>query len=204
MGGEVAKYFANYGGENVSKVILISSVVPYMLKTEDNPDGVPEDQMQEMMEGLKNDRIGFLDDFGKTFFGINMLNHPVSAPLLNYYLHLESMASPQATQDCMTAFGFTDFRNDTPKINVPTLIIHGGSDKTVPIATSSEQAAKLIPDNKYVVYDGAPHGLFYTERERLNADLISFINTGDIEMYENGYYPPDSVVLPSNEALVTR
>jgi pimeloyl-ACP methyl ester carboxylesterase len=204
-GGEVARYFSKYGGENISKVILISSIVPYMLKTDTNPDGVPENKMDEMMNDLKNDRIGFLEEFGKFFFGINLINHPLSEPLLNYYLMLESIASPKATQDCMIAFGHTDFRSDAVKINVPALIIHGGADKTVPIDATSQQAAKLIPDNTFVIYDGAPHGLFYTEKERLNADLISFITEGKVESLQPDYYiPMDSVILPSNEPLITR
>jgi non-heme chloroperoxidase len=203
-GGEVARYFSRYNGEKISKVILVSSILPYMLKTDTNPEGTSEEQMVQMMDSLKKDRIGFLEEFGKSFFGIGLLNHPVSAPLLNYYLTLESFASPKATQDCMVYFGYTDFREDTPKIDVPTLIIHGSADKTVPIAASSEQAAKLIPDNTYVVYDSAPHGLFYTEKERLNNDLISFIIEGKVETREPESYYEDSVILPSNEALITR
>jgi pimeloyl-ACP methyl ester carboxylesterase len=199
-GGEVARYFAKYNGQNVSKAILISSIVPYLLKTDTNPHGVAEEDMKEWMKSLQNDRIGFLDNFGKTFFGINMLNHPVSAPLLNYYLALASAASPKATQDCMTAFGTTDFREDAAKINVPTLIIHGDSDKTVPIETSSEQAATLIPENTFIKYGGAPHGLFYTDKDKLNQDLIIFIKEGKIEPSERNYEVAD---LPTNEALIT-
>ncbi len=185
-GGEVARYFARYGGERVSKAVLISSIVPFLAQTDDNPDGVPQDKLQQMGEQAKEDRIGFLDTFGKQFFGVNLVNHPVSTPLLEYYRMLASMASPKATMDCMKAFAYTDFRSDATMISVPTLIIHGDSDKTVPIETSGKHAAELIPNNQYVVYEGAPHGLFYTERERLNQDLISFINHGAISAYEAG------------------
>lgn len=175
-GGEVARYFSRYGGKRVSKVVLISSIVPFLAQTDNNPDGVPQDKLQEMGAQVKEDRIGFLDTFGKQFFGVNLVSHPVSTPLLDYYRTLASLASPKATMDCMKAFAYTDFRTDATTINVPTLIIHGDADKTVPIETSSQHAAKLILNNQYLVYAGAPHGLFYTERERLNKDLISFIS----------------------------
>ncbi|MEP6513877.1 MAG: alpha/beta hydrolase [Parafilimonas sp.] len=202
-GGEVARYFTRYGGENVSKIVLISSIVPYMLKTDDNPDGVPEEKMNEMLEQIEKDRIGFLDTFGKQFFGVNLLSHPVSTPLLDYYRMLCSMASPKGTKECMKSFGFTDLRDDAKAIDVPALIIHGDADKTVPIKTSSEQAAELIENNTYIVYEGAPHGLFYTEKERLNRDLISFITTG-VASADPEEYKSDMIMLPDNDALVTR
>ncbi len=174
-GGEIARYFGKYGSENISKAVLISSVAPGMLKTTANPDGVPEEQFKEMMGGLKDDRIGFLADFGKTFFGINMVNHPVSEPLLQYYLNLESHASAKATQDCMKAFAYTDFSEDVKKIDVPTLIIHGDADKIVPIDAAGRRAAKAIKNSRLIEYEGAPHGLFYTEKEKLNKDLVAFL-----------------------------
>ncbi|MDQ2752878.1 MAG: alpha/beta hydrolase [Bacteroidota bacterium] len=200
-GGEVARYFTKYGGENVSKAVLISSVVPYLPQTEDNPNGVPQDKLQEMADGAKQDRIGFLDAFGKHFFGISLMSYPVSAPLLEYYRMLASVASPRATMECMKAFAYTDFRNDAININVPTLIIHGDSDKTVPIEISGQRAAELIKNNQYLVYEGAPHGLFYTEKEKLNADLVSFIINGTTYSSQ----APIRVILSGNtEGLVTR
>ncbi len=206
-GGEVARYFTRYGGANVSQAILVSSVVPYLPQTDDNPDGVPQDKLQDMANQIKQDRIGFLDTFGKQFFGVNLMSHPVSAPALEYYRTLAAMASPKATADCMKAFAYTDFRGDAVNINVPTLIIHGDSDKTVPLATSSQRATELIKNNQFIVYEGAPHGLFYTEKERLNQDLVNFITTGNA--YSEDFQPHTSatasVVLPSNsEGLITR
>ena len=177
-GGEVARYFSKYGDDRVSKVVLISSVLPYMLKTDENEEGVPGEKFAEMVEQITNDRIGFLDEFGKQFFGIGIMNHPVSEPLLEYYRMLCSIGSSKATRECLKSFAYTDFRKDTLEINVPTLIIHGNSDKTVPIEVSGDKSSRIIPNNQYVVYDGAPHGLFYTHKEKLNLDLIEFITTG--------------------------
>lgn len=176
-GGEAVRYLSQYGSDRVSKLVLISSVVPHLAKTEDDADGVDQSVFAEMMEQMKDDRIGFLDEFGKKFFGVTLISHPVSAPLLDYYRMLASFASARSTQQCAFSFSQTDFRNDVKSINVPTLIIHGDADKTVPINASSDRTAKMIPGSYYVVYDGAPHGLFYTHKEQLNQDLITFIQS---------------------------
>ncbi|MEO5570648.1 MAG: alpha/beta hydrolase [Bacteroidia bacterium] len=178
-GGEVVRYFSRHGGKGVSKVVLISSVTPYMLKTDTNPDGVPQDVFDGMAEKMKHDRIGFLDDFGKTFFGVTMLSKPLSAPLLEYYRMLCSFASPRATQECAKAFATTDFRKEMRLVKVPTLIIHGDADKTVPIEPTGKQSAQSIFGSTFIIYDRAPHGLFYTEKEKLNADLLEFIGGED-------------------------
>jgi non-heme chloroperoxidase len=185
-GGEVVRYFSRYGGERVSKVVLISSVTPYMLKTDSNPKGVPQEIFEEMTSKMKQDRIGFLDEFGKTFFGVSMLSKPLSTPLLEYYRMLCSVASPRATLECAKSFATTDFRNEMQLVNVPTLIIHGDADKTVPIDATGKESAKLIAGNNFIIYEDAPHGLFYTERERLNADLIEFLGARDVAFYHDG------------------
>lgn len=178
-GGEVVRYFSRHGGKGVSKVVLISSVTPYMLKTESNPDAVPQKIFDDMANKMNQDRIGFLDEFGKIFFGVSKLNTPLSTPLLEYYRMLCSVASPRATQECAKSFSTTDFRTEMRLVNVPTLIIHGDADKTVPIEPTGKQSAKSIAGSNFIIYKDAPHGLFYTERERLNADLVKFLNTGD-------------------------
>ncbi len=178
-GGEVVRYFSRHGGKGVSKAVLISSVTPYMLKTETNPDGVPQEMFNEMLTNMQQDRIGFLDDFGRTFFGVTLSTKPLSTPLLEYYRMLCSVASPRATLECAKSFATTDFRSEMHLVNVPTLIIHGDADKTVPIDPTGKQSEKLIPDNCFIIYEGAPHGLFYNERERLNADLLEFLKNGN-------------------------
>ncbi|WP_370637579.1 alpha/beta fold hydrolase [Flavobacterium sp. K77] len=176
-GGEVVRYFSRHGGKGISKAVLIASVTPFQLQTDTNPDGVPQEKYDGMAELIKADRIDFLDNFGKTFFGQSFLNKPISTPLLDYYRMLCSFASPRATLQCAVSFSTTDFRSEMAAVNVPTLIIHGNEDKTVPIAITSEIAAKLISDNQFIIYEGAPHGLFYTEKEKLNNDLVTFLNS---------------------------
>lgn len=176
-GGEVVRYFSRHGGKNVIKAVLIASITPFLLRTTDNPEGRNPEDNEERTNTIKNDRIDFIDNFGKSFFGVSLLNKPLSTPLLEYYRMLCSVASPHATLECAKSFSTTDFRDEMSSINVPTLIIHGDEDDIVPIEISSEKASELIPNNKFIVYEEAPHGLFYTERDRLNKDLIEFLNS---------------------------
>jgi len=197
-GGEVARYLSKYGASKISKAVLVGAVTPYLLKTEENPEGgVTTADLAGMIEGVRNDRIGFLDTFGKHFFGVNVISHPISTPLLEYYRMLCSFASPIATMDCIKAFGQTDFRGDMAAFTVPTLIIHGDSDKIVPVEVSGKRAHAAIPGSIFKEYAGAPHGLFYTHRQRLNQDLYNFIKDIKDDGDGEGY-----VILPSNEPLV--
>lgn len=176
-GGEVVRYFSRHDGRGASKAVLISSIIPFLSKTEDNPDGRPKEKADATAAAIKEDRIGFLDNFGKTFFGVNVINKPVSNALLEYYRMLCSFASPRATLKCAESLTNTDFRSELDTIKVPTLLIHGTDDKTVPIDLTSKKAAESIVDSTFITYEGAPHGLFYTERDRLNKDLLNFLNS---------------------------
>lgn len=174
-GGEVARYMARFGGARVSKVALVGAVTPYLLQTADNPDGVPKAEFDKIVDGLLKDRPDFLASFGKQFYGVGLINHPVSQATLDWHQGLALLGSPRATEQCVRAFSETDFRRDLEALRgVPTLIIHGSSDKTVPIDKSGDRTAQLLPQAKYLIYDGAPHGLFVTEKDRLNRDLLSF------------------------------
>ncbi|WP_433816018.1 alpha/beta fold hydrolase [Flavobacterium johnsoniae] len=176
-GGEVVRYFSRHQGKGIAKAALISSIIPFLLKTEDNPEGRPKEKTEATAASIHEDRIGFLDNFGKIFFGVNIINKPLSTPLLEYYRDLCSAASPRATLQCAESLNTTDFRDELHTIKVPTLIIHGTDDKNVPIEVSSEKTAKAIKNNTFIVYEGAPHGLFYTEKDKLNKDLLEFLNS---------------------------
>lgn len=176
-GGEVARYISTYGASRVSKAVLVSSVLPFLAKTDENPDGVPTETFTQMAEKIREDRIGFLDDFGKQFFGQGLISRPLSTPLMEHFRDLASHASQRSTQEAAKAFAFTDFRQDLRALeSVPTLIIHGDADKTVPIEASSRRTANALPNATYLVYEGAPHGLFYTNRKQLNRDILLFAN----------------------------
>ncbi len=177
-GGEVARYMSRHGGARVSKVVFLSAITPYLLKTDDNPDGVDGDVFDDMKEKLTKDRADFLQTFGKQFYGMGFLDKPVSQAQLDGDFARAYMASQKATVDCVTAFAETDFRDDLAQIHVPTLIIHGDADKVVPIEASAERTAAALPNAEYIVYEGAPHGLVVSEKDRVIEDLLSFIQEG--------------------------
>jgi non-heme chloroperoxidase len=175
-GGEVVRYLSTYGSDRISKAVLISSVVPYMLKTEDNPDGVPQELFDGFVKDVEEDRPKFLTGFAKDFYGNTLLNNAVSDEILHWHSILALQASGRATTQCIRSFSATDFRNELSYLDIPVLIIHGESDKTVPIAVSSDRTSEMLPGAEYITYESAPHGLFITHKERLNENLIQFIN----------------------------
>ena len=174
-GGEVARYMSRHDGKSVSKAVLVASVVPYMLKTADNPDGTDEAVFDKMTRGMKEDRAKFFAGFFKDFFGVGMTAHPVSDEVIQNCVNVALQASLKATLECAKSFATTDFRPDLPAFKVPTLIIHGTADKTVPIDASARAAASGIAGSTLIEYDGAPHGLFATDKARLTNDLLSFL-----------------------------
>ena len=180
-GGEVARFFTRQGAQRVSKAVLISSVVPYMLQTDDNPDGVPQATFDEMTAGMKQDREHFFTGFFKDFYGIGALTAPVSDEVLMNSWRQTMMAGLRPTLAAAQAFATTDFRPDLASFTVPTLVIHGTSDKTVPIDATGRVVAAQVPGAKLIEYDGSAHGLFATDKERLIGDLLTFLggaNTG--------------------------
>lgn len=174
-GGEVARYMSRHGGHGVSKAALISSVLPYRLKAADNPDGTEQSVFDTSAGLIQADRAKFFTKFFKDFFGVGVLSSPVSEELLEWARSLAMQASLPATLACLRSFSTTDFRGDLASFKVPTLIIHGTEDKTVPINVSARPAAKGILNSQLIEYEGAPHGLFATEKERLTRDLLDFL-----------------------------
>lgn len=175
-GGEVARYIGKYGSDNIEKVVFVSSVTPFRLKTNDNPEGSEKATFEATIEKIKADRPSFLAEFGKKFYGVDKKSEAVSQALLDWNQALCLMSSSKASMDCVRSFSETDFRNDLKKINIPTLIIHGDADTIVPIKVSGDKTAALIPHAEYKVYAGAPHGLFITDKDKLTADLLAFIS----------------------------
>lgn len=174
-GGEVARYLSRHKGRAVRSVALVSSVVPFMLKTADNPDGTDASLFEEMTQAMTADRAAFFASFFRDFFGVSLLSHPASAELLDWARSVSMQASLKATLACVQSFSSTDFRPDLAAFKVPTLIIHGTADKTVPIDAAGRAAARAIPQATLLEYDGAPHGLFATHKDQLTADLLQFL-----------------------------
>ena len=174
-GGEVARYLKTYGSSRVSKAVLVSAVTPYLLKTDDNPEGLDKKTFDGIVEGLEKDRPDFLKTFGKMFYGYGVISHPVSEAVLEFTQAMALSGSPLATIKLVRAWSETDFRDDLASISVPTLVIHGTSDHTVPIDASGRRSAQLLKHGELIEYDGEPHGLNATAPKKLNDDLLAFL-----------------------------
>ncbi|MEJ2881106.1 alpha/beta fold hydrolase [Pedobacter sp. GR22-6] len=174
-GGEVVRYLGKYGSSRVAKAVLISSVVPILVKTPDHEEGVPEEVFNEMIAKIQDDRPAFLTEFGEQFFNEGILNKPVSKEIQAWMHHMAVLASPSATAACVRSFSETDFRTDLTTITVPMMIIHGDADKTVPIKATSEITASLLPNSEYYILEDAPHGLFITNKAEVNQLLVNFL-----------------------------
>lgn len=174
-GGEVARYMSRHGGKDVVQAGLIASILPFRLKTSDNPTGTEQAAFDKTAQSLKDDRPKFLTGFFNNFFGFNADHQAVSGEMLQWARGIALQASLKATLDCAKSFSTTDFRAELSTFKVPTLIIHGTEDKTVPIDASSRLAAKGIAQSELIEYQGAPHGLFATDKDRLTKDLLDFI-----------------------------
>ena len=177
-GGEVARFQTKYPGRT-SAAVLISSVVPCMLQTDDNPNGVPQATFDEMTTGMKKDREHFFTGFFKDFFGVGALSSPVSDEVLMNSWRQTMMAGLRPTLAAAKAFATTDFRPDLASFTVPTLVIHGTDDKTVPIDATGRVVAAQVPGAQLIEYDGSAHGLFATDKQRLIDDLLSFLGNTD-------------------------
>ncbi|MGV4967014.1 alpha/beta fold hydrolase [Priestia aryabhattai] len=175
-GGEVARYVGTYGTDRVEKAVFAGAVPPFLYKSEDHPEGALDDAgIQEFENGVKNDRLAFLDNFTKTFFGAEDGNDLVSEPFRLYNRDIAAAASPKGTLDCIAAFSKTDFRGDLAKFTIPTLIIHGDSDEIVPFEYSGKRTHEAIPGSKLALIKGGPHGLNATHAHEFNEALLSFL-----------------------------
>ena len=174
-GGEVVRYISTYGTDRVAKAVLASAVPPYFYKSPDNPDGgLDDDAIAGFQQGVKGDRLAFLDAFSTNFFsaGKDLL---VSEPQREYARDIAAFASPKGTLDCITAFGRTDFRGDLDKVTVPTLVIHGDADAIVPFEVSGKRSAEAIAGSELVVIKGGPHGINASHAQEFNKALLAFL-----------------------------
>lgn len=174
-GGEVARYLARHGTRRVAKAVLIGAVPPLMLKTEANPDGLPIETFDRIRAGVLADRSRFFKDLTLPFYGYNRPGAEPSEAVRESFWLQGMMAGFPAAYFCIKAFSETDFTEDLEAINVPTLILHGDDDQIVPIGASALRSAELVKGATLKVYEGAPHGLCTTLKDRVNEDLLAFI-----------------------------
>ena len=174
-GGEVARYVARHGEDKLHSVVFAAAVPPYLLKSDDNPDGpLTKEKAAEMEAGLKADRTSFFDGFTKDFFSAGG-TLKVSESDRQKAIGIAQRSDQTAALGCMKAFGTTDFRNDLTKITVPTLVIHGDSDGIVPFEGSGKRTQAAIAGSELKVVSGAPHGFNVSHPDEFNAALIDFL-----------------------------
>jgi pimeloyl-ACP methyl ester carboxylesterase len=174
-GGEVARYLGTYGTERVSKAVFMAAVPPFLLKTSDNTNGIDGGVFDGIKKAIAADRPAFLTQFLSNFYNVDVLGgKQISDEVVRESWNVAVGASPIGTLQCVTAW-YTDFRKDLPRIDVPTLIIHGDSDRILPIEVTGKPAQAAIKGSRLVTVKGGPHGLNWTHADEVNRELVSFL-----------------------------
>lgn len=179
-GGEVARYIGRYGTSRVAKAVLIAAVPPIMLKSAANPEGLPLEVFDSMRKSLADDRSQFYKDLSVMFYGANRPGAIVSQGMLDQFWLWSMQAGLKNAYESIKAFSETDFTEDLKKFDIPTLVMHGEDDQIVPVKDSARKSARLIKGAEEIYYPGAPHGLTATHADRVNADLLQFLQKGRV------------------------
>jgi len=174
-GGEVVRYIGRHGTKRVAKAVLIGAVPPVMLRSVNNPGGLPMEVFDQLRTSVLADRSQFWNDLSMPFYGYNRPGAKISEGVRESFWLQGIMAGMPASYFCIKAFSETDMTEDLKKIDVPTLILHGDDDQIVPIAGSAMLSAKLVKSAELKIYKGAPHGMCTTEKDKVNQDLLIFI-----------------------------
>ena len=173
-GGEVARYIGRHGTARVSKAVLIGAIPPVMVKSDKNPGGTPVEEFDKLRASVEADRSQFWKDLSLPFYSYNRPGAKVSEGVRESFWLQGMMCGFPGSYFCIKAFSETDLTEDLKKIDVPTLVLHGDDDQIVPIADSALLSSKIIKNAKLVVYEGAPHGMCTTLKDRVNAELLAF------------------------------
>jgi len=176
-GGEIVHYVGRHGSDRVAKVVLVSAVPPLMLHSEDNPEGLPLATFDEIRLSEVADRSQLYRNLADgPFFGHNR-REDVDQGFRDAFWLQSMTCGHRAAYECIAAFSATDFRPDLAKLDVPTLVIHGDDDQIVPFDVGGKRSAEMVTGAELKVYAGSPHGLPDTDRDRLHADLLAFIES---------------------------
>jgi non-heme chloroperoxidase len=174
-GGEVARYIGKYGTDRVSKAAILSGVPPFLKKTADNPSGLDESGVRGIQDAIARDRLAFLTGFFQNFYNLDkLLGNRISEEVVRDSWNIGSGASPKGTYDCPPTW-VTDFRQDLARIDVPTLVMQGDSDRILPIAATGTRTHQAIKGSELVVVEGAPHGMLWTHGDQVNEALVGFL-----------------------------
>jgi non-heme chloroperoxidase len=173
--GEVARYISRYGSHRVAKAVFLSPILPFMLKTDETPAGVAQEDVDSMLDAIRADRFAFFTSFlGNQYRVDENLGGRVTEEALRANWQVAANMSAYASVWAPAAW-FTDFRADIDKIDVPAMIMHGTADRNVPIDLTSRQLAKMLPSATYIEVEGAPHAMLWTHGEEINKALLDFL-----------------------------
>ena len=176
--GEVTRYLGKYGSERIEKAIIFGVIPPFLLKTDDNPNGAPPEQFEGIKAAILKDRPAFLTQFLSNFYNLDeTLGKRISQEAVDLSWNVAVGASAIGTHDCVDAW-LTDFRDDLDNIDVPFMIVHGTADRILPIEITGDPLAERLEKAKYVKIDDAPHGMLWTHAEEVNEALLGFIREG--------------------------
>ncbi|MEV0247330.1 alpha/beta hydrolase [Nocardia sp. NPDC050712] len=176
-GGEITRYLGRHGAARVAKLVLVAAVPPFMLRTEDNPEGLPIEVFDTIRAGERASRAQLYRELADgPFFGHNRAGD-IPQGVRDAFWSQGLASGHRNAYECIAAFSATDFRADLAGITVPTLVIHGDDDQIVPFEVGGQRSAKLVAGAELKVYSGAGHGLPDTEKQRLSADLLAFIRS---------------------------
>ncbi len=174
-GGEVARYIGKYGSKDVSKAVIIGGIPPYLLKRDDNPEGVDGAVFEGIQKAVAADRYAFFTEFFKNFYNADVnLGKRVSEQAIQASWNTAAISSATASLACVPTW-HEDFRNDVAKIDIPTLVIHGDADRIVPFSAAGQRTAKLINGAELVVIKDGPHNVAWTHADEVNAELVKFL-----------------------------
>lgn len=182
--GEVTRYLSTYGSERVSKAVLVGVVPPFLLKTDDNPEGVDKEVFEGIKAAIVADRPSFFTEFFKNFFNVDKLSgnlvfgeNRITEDAVKMSWNVAVQSSAIATIKCVDTW-LTDFRADLPKIDVPTLIIHGDADRTLPFDSTAKRLSQLIKNSRLVVVENGPHAIIWTHADKVNPAILDFLAEG--------------------------
>jgi non-heme chloroperoxidase len=173
--GEVTRYLGTFGSGRVRKAALFGVIPPFLLKTDDNPQGVPGEVFEGIKAAIVADRYAYFDDFFANFYNTDVLApERIGDAALRASFQVAAGAGPYATYACVDAW-LTDFRGDLPKIDVPTLVVHGTEDRILPFESTAARLPGLIADVKVVTVEGGPHNIGWTHPDEVNSALLEFL-----------------------------
>ncbi len=174
--GEVTRYLATYGSKRVSKAALLGAIPPFLLKTDDNPEGVDGKVFADIKAAIVNDRYAYFEDFLNNFYIVDVLGGTrISDRAWQASFNVAAGSSPFATYACVDTW-LTDFRADLPKIDVPVLVVHGTEDRILPFESTAARLPALVTECTLVSVEGGPHNIGWTHPNEVNAALLAFLS----------------------------